>query len=278
MRYAGWAVLLGYLNATFDLLSHAISAGYDFARHWDPKKSAAPRSDAPSAEQHWHLDLDPRRGIPWGFCVSNISFWSYWLRLMTNSVWNVTRFHSKYDTKGSEYSSFVKRFDITNSLLVPDKKLSTVMAGTTALKLRRAWKCYCRFSILEDFKQQTCNKRFREMQLMNAELEPLIFVAFDTRHIHGGGALPGKAPRRLRLPGGSKCWLYRYGRVHFRCSLIQHWCLCCLGCLTYVFCHRCHHYFVPKYLVSAKPAKEGEETASESEHPATLADSILVLG
>lgn len=197
--------------------------------------------------------------------LGNISYLPYWLRLMTNSVWNVNRFYSKYDHSKSEYSSFRKRFEITYSLVTPNEKLLTVMKGTYEVKLRRAWKSrgYCKFLVLEDFERQPCNEGFRKMQLMNAEVEPLMSVAFDTRHIHGGGAVPGKAPRRLqvRLPGGSKRWIYRYGRVHFRCSLILHWCLGCLGCQTYVFCHRCHHYCAPKYRVSSDSASDDGKSA-----------------
>ena len=284
MRFAGYAVFLEYLHASFDSLAHAIDQKYDFTRHWNKRFSAALRSEAPSGEQHWHLDLDPRKGGPGISALGNISSWPYWVRIMANSAWNVGRFYSMIDNSRTEYNAFLNRFEITDSLQEPGRKLSAVMKGTIETKRSRAWQCYCRYLVLNDTEPQSGRDGYKKMQLLNAELEPLMFVVFDTRVIHGGGPVPGKAPRRHRRQLGAKRWIYRYGRVHFRYSFFQHWCICGLGgCLTCVFCHRCHHYFVPTYAVPRNPTVmeetlEGLGTDSQGGRSATLTNGQSALG
>ena len=87
------------------------------------------------------MDLDPRMSQLGISVLGNMSFWSYWVRILKNSVWNVRRFYTKLDSNGTAYGAFLKRFDITDSLQDPIRKLSAVMTGVAEIKCRRGWQC-----------------------------------------------------------------------------------------------------------------------------------------
>jgi hypothetical protein len=221
-RWAGYAFLLLYLEKSFDLFASIITPDYDFSRHWNRLFSSALRSLAPSEAQETHTDHDPETGPPGMGAVCNISPWSYWFADLENSAPNITRLNELvYNV--TERDRFVKAFSRTKSLQDPEKYLVHVMkGGNFEAKWRRAWQCHCEILVREEMDRDGNASGYKEMLLVNAELEPFMWKAFDAWHVHGGGAYPGKAPRRHRQRKKFKRWLYRYGKVHFRYNQRQH--------------------------------------------------------
>lgn len=217
-RFAGFAVLLRYFEQSFDLFAIAIESSYDICRHWDKQRSSSLRSQAPSEAQEMHADHDPRKGPSGISVVSNVSWWPYWFAVLQNSTFNIKRFHSIANNK-EEMEKFKQAFEKTRSLKDPSKLLSSVIEGETFDdKWKHAWQCHCELLIREDMARE--GETYKEMQLRHVELEPFMWLAFDTREVHGGGQYPGRAPHRLRQRiDGSKRWFFRYGKVHFRYQL-----------------------------------------------------------
>jgi len=217
-RVAGYAVLLVYLHFSFTCFAMDLDPhDYPFDRHWDKGRSSALRSEAPSTQQGDHMDLDPSKSPAGVSAACNISKWAYRFSVLKNSAMNI-RHHNGLCTDSAHYNRFKKALEQTHSLTQPEMKLLAVMmpGQTIRRKIRVAWQCYCALLAQAD-------NGYKKMRLVQPELQPFMWIVFDTRTVHGGGPYPPIVPRRLRLPKGWMRWIYRYGKLHFRYRITDYW-------------------------------------------------------
>ncbi len=211
-RLAGREFLFLFLQRVCTLVCNWLPREFTIDRLWDDMYAGIVKSLAFAFGQHLHADKEPDRHGVGASVLINLSIWSQWITSLLRSSRNIEALLQYYR---ENYDLFATVYLAINS----DIAIQTLSGKDLNNILGRAWQCHLDLYVRDN------PSAFRPMKVADIELVPFMMKVFSLNHVHGGGAHPGKVPRRLRDYSGfnkkrqintKQRWRYRYGKVHFR--------------------------------------------------------------